>query len=108
MKRDRDRLTAELLAEREELLRSRTRIVEVGDAERRRLARDLHEHVASWLLATSLTVQRAAGASREPTVRRLLHEVVGDIDVTLRRLRDSIFQLGAEQPDTAPRRTGPA
>ncbi|GAA1850943.1 GAF domain-containing protein [Microlunatus capsulatus] len=92
-----------------ELIRARAAHERVAQLEdRERIARDLHEHVASWLLATSLTVQRAAGASRELTVRRLLHEVVGDIDVTLRRLRDSIFQLGAEQPDTAPRRTGPA
>ena len=82
-----------------DLIRARAaheRVLQLEDRER--IARDLHEHVASWLLSTSSTVQRAAGASRELTVRRLLHEVAGDIDQTLRRLRSSIFQLGADQP----------
>ncbi|MBS1904986.1 MAG: sensor histidine kinase [Actinobacteria bacterium] len=40
---ERDRLTAELLASRRELLRSRARLVETAERERRRIARDLHD-----------------------------------------------------------------
>lgn len=68
------------------------RVAQLED--RDRIAHDLQEHVVSWLLATGTKVQSAAGASSDLRVRAQLQEVVGDIDVSLRRLRDAIFRLG--------------
>lgn len=70
------------------------RVAQLED--RDRIAHDLQEHVASWLLAAGTKVQSAAGASSDLQVRAQLQEVVGDIDVTLRRLRDSIFRLDGD------------
>jgi GAF domain-containing protein len=78
-----------------DLVRARAVAQRVAQLEdRERIARDLNEHVASWLMATEIKVQNAASASRDLPVQRLLHEVVGDIDVTLRRLRESVFPQG--------------
>jgi signal transduction histidine kinase len=57
-----ERLQAEVLAQLEDLRASRARIVETGDAERRRLERDLHDGAQQRLLALSydLRVARAA------------------------------------------------
>ena len=60
-----ERLQAEVLAQLRDLRVSRTRIVETGDAERRRLERDLHDGAQQRLLALSyeLRLARAAAAS---------------------------------------------
>lgn len=54
-----ERLAAELRARLEELRRSRARIVEVGDAERRNLGRDLHDGAQQQLVALLLDLQLA-------------------------------------------------
>ena len=48
------RLDAELRARLEELRASRARLVQAGDAERRRLERDLHDGAQSRLVALAL------------------------------------------------------
>ena len=53
------RLSAELRARIEELRASRTRLVEAGDAERRRLERDLHDGAQSRLVALALKLRLA-------------------------------------------------
>jgi DNA-binding NarL/FixJ family response regulator/signal transduction histidine kinase len=58
-----ERLQAELLAELEELRASRMRIVETGDAERRRLERDLHDGAQQRLLALSYDIRLAKAAA---------------------------------------------
>ena len=51
------RLTAELRARIEDLRASRARVVEAGDAERRRLERDLHDGAQSRLVALALKLK---------------------------------------------------
>jgi signal transduction histidine kinase len=53
------RLEAELKAKVEELRSSRARIVEAGDAERRRLERNLHDGVQQRLVTLALTLKLA-------------------------------------------------
>ncbi len=85
---DRDRLTAELLAEREELKRSRTRIVEVGDTERRRLARDLHDGLQSRLVLAAIRAGTLAAVPdlSEPD-RRSAYALRVDIEQSVQELR---------------------
>ena len=55
------RLQAELRAQLAEVRASRARIVEAGDAERRRLERDLHDGAQQRLLGIRLALQLARG-----------------------------------------------
>ena len=57
-----------MLAQLDELRRSRARIVETGDAERRRLERNLHDGAQQRLLAR--LVRPAAGTGRRRERRR--------------------------------------
>ncbi len=59
---DNRRLSRRLQLQLDEVRASRTRIVEAGDAERRRIERDLHDGVQQRLLALALALRRA-GAS---------------------------------------------
>jgi signal transduction histidine kinase len=63
------RLQAEVQAQLEQVRASRTRIVQAGDAERRRLERDLHDGAQQRLVTLSLALgmarNRAAGADPE-------------------------------------------
>jgi signal transduction histidine kinase len=54
-----ERLQAEVLAQLDQLRASRVRIVEAGDAERRRLERDLHDGAQQRLLALSYDLRLA-------------------------------------------------
>src|SRR5207237_314367 len=65
---DNERLRAGVLAQLEDLRASRARIVEAGDAERRRLERDLHDSAQQRLLALSyeLRIARGAAAAGDP------------------------------------------
>jgi signal transduction histidine kinase len=56
-----ERLQAQLRARVEELRASRSRIVEAGTAERRRLERNLHDGAQQRLVALSLTLRLAQG-----------------------------------------------
>ena len=60
------RLQAEVQAQLEQVRASRTRIVEAGDAERRRLERDLHDGAQQRLVTLSL----ALGMARDRAARR--------------------------------------
>ena len=92
-----ERLQAELLAQLDGLRASRARIVERGDAERRRLERDLHDGAQQRLLAVSYDVRlaRAAAATAgDGATGRLLataeaeaHAALGE----LRKLAHGIF-----------------
>ncbi len=53
-------LRAQLRAELADLTASRTRVVEIGDAERRRLERNLHDGAQQRLIALSVSLQAAA------------------------------------------------
>jgi signal transduction histidine kinase len=55
---DNERLTAELLAGRERLRVSRARVIEATDAERRRIARDLHDGLQMRLVLLAMMADR--------------------------------------------------
>jgi signal transduction histidine kinase len=62
---DNERLTAELLAGREGLRVSRARLVEATDAERRRIARDLHDGLQTRLVLLAMLAGRAGAEDEE-------------------------------------------
>ncbi len=86
-----ERLQAELLAQVEELRRSRSRIVETGDAERFRLERDLHDGAQQRLLSLSYEIRgpRArAEADGDEDTEVLLDEAIDEAQAALGDLRD--------------------
>jgi signal transduction histidine kinase len=80
-----------------QLTESRTRIVEVADAARRSLERDLHDGAQQRLLATSVTIERARKeleAGRQDSAAALLGQLAADnreILVELRELARGIY-----------------
>jgi signal transduction histidine kinase len=92
-----ERLQAEAQAQLEELRASRSRIVEAGDAERRRLERDLHDgaqqRLVGLLLALRLARSRVEGA-RDPAVLERIDGAETELRAALddlRRLAHGIF-----------------
>ena len=74
---------------REELAASRARIVEAGDAERRRLERNLHDGAQQRLVATSLTVRMAARrVNGDPALRAMLDGAGDELILALEELRE--------------------
>jgi signal transduction histidine kinase len=84
-----ERLASELGAKVEELTASRTRIVESGDAARRRLERDLHDGAQQRLvsLALSLRILRSR-IDDDPVALRELESARGELDQALEELRE--------------------
>ncbi|WP_166660060.1 sensor histidine kinase [Actinomycetospora succinea] len=78
---DRERLTAELLASREELRASRARLLSSGDSERRRLARDLHDRLQSRLVMLGIAASAASVAEEGSlaAVRRGIEDAVTEL-----------------------------
>jgi signal transduction histidine kinase len=88
---DNERLQAGILAQLEDLRASRTRIVEAGDAERRRLERNLHDGAQQRMLALSYDVRLARGAAaaaRDPELEAILTSAVEQAQKTASQLRD--------------------
>ena len=82
------RLQAELRAQLAEVRASRARIVEAGDAERRRLERDLHDGAQQRLLGIRLALQLARGhAGDEQAIEELLSEADAEVIGALEELR---------------------
>ena len=83
------RLEAELRARIEDLRASRARLVEAGDAERRRLERDLHDGAQSRLVALALKLKLARmkvdGGSEAAA---LLDESSAELQASLDELRE--------------------
>jgi signal transduction histidine kinase len=69
---------ATLRARLAELTSSRARIVEVGDAERRRLERNLHDGAQQRLIALSVALQRSTDGA--PGVVRAREEILAALD----------------------------
>jgi signal transduction histidine kinase len=83
------RLSAELRANIEELRASRARLVEAGDAERRRLERDLHDGAQSRLVALAVKLRLARmKASDEREVAAILDESSAELQASLNELRE--------------------
>jgi signal transduction histidine kinase len=83
------RLESELRARVEELRRSRARIVEVAQAERRRLERDLHDGAQQRLV--TLSIQLSGLAQRlndDPSAIEALAAARSGLDESLRELRE--------------------
>ena len=84
------RLQAEVQAQLEQVRASRTRIVEAGDAERRRLERDLHDGAQQRLVTLSLALgmarDRAAGA--DPELGSLIESARKEAKEALTELRE--------------------
>jgi signal transduction histidine kinase len=86
-----ERLQAEVLAELDELRRSRARIVERGDRERQRLERNLHDGAQQHLLALfyDLRLARASGdADDDAELTELVETAVDDARAALEELRE--------------------
>jgi signal transduction histidine kinase len=83
------RLSAELRARIEELRSSRARIVEAGDAERRRLERNLHDGAQSRLVALALKLRLArTRAEGQPEIEGILDESSAELQASLDELRE--------------------
>jgi signal transduction histidine kinase len=82
------RLEAELRARLEALRASRARIVEAGDAERRRLTRDLHDGAQQRLVSLKIDLHLARERVDEPAARELLDRAVANADAAVEELRD--------------------
>lgn len=76
---DYERLTAQLLASQEQLRDSRTRLVEAGDRERRRLAQDLHDRLQGRLTLLALRVGSARPGDDLTLIRRGLDETITEL-----------------------------
>jgi len=86
---DNERLNAELRAQELELQASRVRIVDAGDAERRRLERDLHDGAQQRLIGL-LLASRFARAKASPAVGRPTHACLDRIDRALQVAVDEL------------------
>jgi signal transduction histidine kinase len=82
-------LNAELQARVEDLRASRARLVEAGDAERRRLERDLHDGAQSRLVAVALLIKSAQKrAVGDATMAGLLERAHAELQTSLGELRE--------------------
>ena len=84
-----ERLAADLRAKLEELTASRARIVESGDAARRRLERDLHDGAQQRLVSLALSL-RILGSKLgdDPEAAQVLESARGELDLALEELRE--------------------
>ncbi len=85
------RLHAEVTNRLEEVRASRARIVEVGDAARRRVERNLHDGAQQRLVTLSLALRLARsrlGTAAHPGVSDLLAEAADELSAALHELRE--------------------
>jgi signal transduction histidine kinase len=82
-------LDEELRARLDELRASRARIVEAGDAERRRLERDLHDGAQARLVGLALLLRTArTRAGSDPDLAGLLDRAQEELQTSLAELRE--------------------
>jgi signal transduction histidine kinase len=89
---DNERFHAEVLARIEDLRASRARIVAAGEAERRRLERDLHDGAQQRLLGVSLALGFARAQVLEPASAWIL-TVIDDAEERLRGAIDGLREV---------------
>jgi signal transduction histidine kinase len=65
--------------------------------DRERIARDLHDTVIQRLFATGLSLQGAVRLSDSPQVAARIQQAVDELDLVVREVRSSIFELQAAQ-----------
>ncbi len=85
---DNERLRAGVLAQLEDLRASRARIVEAGDAARRRIERDLHDGAQQRLLTVSFELRLARAATGDAALATLLATTSDEVQAALEELRD--------------------
>jgi signal transduction histidine kinase len=80
----------ELRRQAEELRESRARVVAAGDAERRRIERDLHDGAQQHLIALAVNLRLARELSRSDpaAAQSLLDELASDVKDALERFRE--------------------
>jgi signal transduction histidine kinase len=83
---DHERLQAEAAAQLEDLRSSSARLVEAGDAERRRLERDLHDGAQQRLISLALSLRLMALRSGSSSER--LHDAEAQVKAALADLRE--------------------
>jgi len=86
-----ERLQAEILFQLSEVRASRARIVQAGDAERRRLERNLHDGAQQRILALSYDIRLAhasAEADADDRTRLFLEQALADVQAGLGELRE--------------------
>lgn len=83
-----ERLRADLRARLDELRDSRARIVEVSDAERRRLERNLHDGAQQQLVALALQLRLARNKTTDPESAKLIDAALEQLDQALSELRE--------------------
>jgi signal transduction histidine kinase len=84
-----ERLDAQLRAKIEELRASRARIVESGDAARRRLERDLHDGAQQRLVSLALSLRMLRSRlDGDPEAARELESARGELEEALEELRE--------------------
>jgi len=82
-------LDAELRARLEELRASRARLVEAGDAERRRLERDLHDGAQSRLVAIAVLLRQASSRiDADSEAAAMLDQAQSELKTGLAELRE--------------------
>jgi signal transduction histidine kinase len=89
LEQENQRLRAELRAQTTELRGSRARLVAVGDAERRRLERDLHDGAQSRFAGVALHLrlaQRKAPPDNE--LAQMLESAIGELYAGIEELRE--------------------
>jgi signal transduction histidine kinase len=88
---DNERLQAETRAQLEDLRASRARVIATGDAERRRLERDLHDGAQQQLVGLSLALRLAStrlGPDADPERLARIEEAQSELAAALAQLRD--------------------
>ncbi|MGW6698928.1 sensor histidine kinase [Nocardia sp. NPDC055049] len=83
-----ERLRNDLAAQLAEVRRSRERIVAAGDAERRRVERDLHDGAQQRLVAAALLLRRAQRAGDTSNRDDLVTQGATELDTALAELRE--------------------
>jgi signal transduction histidine kinase len=86
-----ERLRAETWAHLEDLRASRARVIATGDAERRRLERDLHDGAQQQLVGLTLSLRLARsglGPDRDPKLLQRIDEADGELRTALAELRE--------------------
>jgi signal transduction histidine kinase len=104
-----ERLADEVRARLEEVQESRRRIVASGEAERRRLERDLHDGAQQRLVAVALRLrglERRAGDSGNVGLADELDALVAELDATLADIRE--LARGIRPPVLQEEGLGPA
>jgi signal transduction histidine kinase len=81
-----ERLSAQVRAQLEEVRESRARLVEAGDAERRRIERDLHDGAQQRLTALAIRLQTARATT--PEAADLLDQTTAELQAAIADVRE--------------------